>query len=258
MVRIDMIIDDNKIEFFFSELGHFKVVDANRHNLGIPGDALLSLEDFSLNSLILFRGHLEGKLEEIIHKEINEYIVPMSSIKAIDPTNKVFLLNVAKEELKQTSKDFNVPAQTIEFLKLKKLPVYSKSNEKLGRIVDIYYPIGDTCKFVVAGSELEEFFIKLRIVPNHDLLVPEQLINNLLDKIQISVDKNELIDVVAEVNSTKNPLDNLRFGGVHVIPKSIFSYYSTGENNDSIGQKGQLFSILDRNQFTEKRGYYEK
>ena len=182
------IFKNNKIEFFFSELGHFKVVDKNNYFLGTPSDAFLSLKDFSINSLILFKGFLEEKMKEMIHREINEYIVPMSTIKSINPSNKIILLKVEKEALKQTHQNFNAPEESIKFSKLKKLPLYSKSNEKLGRMTDLYYPIDDNCNFIVKGSELVKFLEDLKIIPNRDLLVPEQLISNLSDKIIIDVE----------------------------------------------------------------------
>ena len=264
-MRFDLRIDDNKIEFFFSELGHFKVVDTNKHVLGMPGDAFLSLEDFSINSLILFRGHLEEKLEDILHKEINEYVVPMSTIKAIDPNNKVILLNVAKEELKLTNKKFNAPEETIEFLRLRKLPLFSKSDEKLGRIVDIYYPIGDTCRFVVEGSELEEFLEKFRIVPNHDLIVPEHLINHLLDndKNQINVDKIDLITNLAEVSSKNFTIDQLRENRIHFMPKNLYDIRDDMKSGlkRTLTNLNQPFSrsfpgVVDERR--QKSGYYEK
>lgn len=196
-----MIIENNnKLDYFFTELHHFKVMDENGHIIGYPSDeALLSLENFSLNSLIVFKGILEEVLGEMIDTEIDKIheitkvLVPISNLKAIDPVNRIFILNVSIDEIKQIDSNFSAPAETIKYSDLKKYPVFTKDDIKLGRIIDIHY-YEDTCKFIITKTRLENLFSSIfYFKKNRHFVVPEELIEHLLDKIRIDKTKKDLI-----------------------------------------------------------------
>lgn len=190
-----MQIIDYKLEFLFSDLRNFKIVDIDNRELGVPNDVLLSLKDFSINSLILGKGY-------------NKYFIPIPKIKAIDLKSKKIILKESGDEIKNNGKYYTAPEETITYLKLKELPVYSKSNEKIGKIVDIFYPSEEPCQFIIAGSELRELLEKLKIITNLDLLVPEHLISHLSDKIQLNADKNDLITSLSK--SLRNPKEKIK------------------------------------------------
>lgn len=211
-----------KLDFFFSDLRYFKIVDKNGVTIGVPTDALLALKDFSIDSLILIKSFYGKMLKDANYKQISKYFIPMSTIGYIDSLNKVIILNESIDGIKYINMNFTGHEETIQYFKLKEIPIYSKSDEKIGTIVDIYYPSEDTCQFVVVTSVLREFFEKLHLVPNHNLMVPEHLITHLSEsKIQINVDKSELVKSLAQ--SLRNSKENKEKDFIQVINASDFS-----------------------------------
>lgn len=203
--------------FFFSHLSQFKVEDKNGKRIGNPGDALFS-EDLKIDSLILFGGMLEEKMEDLGLRENIDPIVPISTIKSFDEKNKKIVLNVAKEELKTTNNEYKAPEGFIQYIKLKKLPIFEKNNERIGRVIDIFFNAKGGYSFIVGGSALEEFLEKVRIIPDKDLIVPSSSVTEISDKIKINNAKSDLITTLYE-----NPSDPEKFLGknkVVFVPKN--------------------------------------
>lgn len=204
-----MILEQNKQDFFFSKLSQFKVEDKNGKNIGKPGDALFSKKDLSIDSLILFGGILEEKLEDLHMKENIDPIVPLSSIASIDEKGKKIVLKVAKEDLKSTNNAFVTPDGMIQYIKLKKLPIFEKGNENIGRVIDIHFLKQGGYKFIVGGSALEEFLEKVRVIPDKDLIIPASAVTEISDKIQIKLHKTDLLSTLEDTPENKDPKELL-------------------------------------------------
>jgi sporulation protein YlmC with PRC-barrel domain len=208
-----MLIGDKKSDFFFSQLAQFKVEDKNGKIIGKAGDAIFNKKDMTFNSLILFGGLLEEKMEDFGLKENIDPIVPISAIASVDQKKKKIVLNVDKSELKTTNKDFSAPEGTIQYIKLKKLAIYEKENEKIGRVIDIFFHSSGMYKFIVGGSALEEFLEKVRVIPDKDLIVPNSAIKEISDKIVLTVNKFDLLSTLEnEVLNPKKTLAQEKFG----------------------------------------------
>ena len=216
-----MLLEQNKEDFFFSKLSQFKVEDKNGKNIGKPGDALFSKKDLSINSLILFGGMLEEKLEDLGVKENIDPIVPLSSIASIDKKSKKIVLKVAKEDLKNTNNSFVAPDGMIQYIKLKRLPIYEKGNEKIGRVIDIHFLKQGSYKFIVGGSALEEFLEKVRIIPDKDLIIPSNAVTEISDKIQIKLNKNDLLSTLEERGQDKDPNEILTNQKAGFFPRGM-------------------------------------
>ena len=213
-----MLIDENKKHnFFFSNLSQFKVEDKDGKALGKPGDALFS-KDMKIDSLILFGGLLEEKMEDLGLRENIDPIVPLSAIKSIDEKKRKIVLNVAKKELKTTNADYNAPEGLIQYIKLKKIPIFEKNNEKIGRVIDIFFNEKGGYSFIVGGSALEEFLEKVRIIPDKDLIVPGSSVTEISDKIKIKSAKSELITTLYE--NITDPQQYLGKNKVVFVPKN--------------------------------------
>ena len=214
-----MFIGENKSDFFFSHLSRFKIEDKNGKTIGRAGDALFSNKDLSIHSLILFGGLLEEKMEDLGFRENIDPIVPISVIKSIDQKNRKITLTVPKEDLKTTDNNFVAPDGTIQYLKLKKLPIFEKGNEKIGRVIDIHFQKDGKYKFIVGGSALEEFLEKVRVIPDKDLIVPGSAVTEISDKIQINKSKVDLLTTLHEqIKDTKDYLTNEK---VTFVPKGV-------------------------------------
>lgn len=200
------LLVDKKEDFFFSNLSQFKVEDKNGKIIGKPGDALFSKKDFSINSLILFGGILEEKMEDIHLRENIDPIVPLSTIASVDQKKKKIVLKVSKEDLKHTDNNFVAPDGLIQYIKLKKLGIVEKNHEKIGRIIDIFFQADGKYKFIVGGSGLEEFLEKIRVIPDKDLIVPGSSVKEISDKIVLNVDKYSLLSTLESTSPTKELL----------------------------------------------------
>ena len=214
-----MFIGDKKSDFFFSHLSQYRVEDKNGKIIGRPGDALFLLKDLSIDSLILFGGLLEEKLEDLHLKENIDPIVPVSVIKTVDQKKKKITLNVGREELSATDDNYKAPAGKIQYLKLKKLPIFEKENERIGRVIDIHYRTDGKYSFIVGGSALEEFLEKIRVIPDKDLIVPSTSITEISDKIAIKLSKIDLITTLEDPNL--NPEDILKSNKVGFVSKDV-------------------------------------
>lgn len=192
-----MFFNDDKKNFFFSQLTQFEVEDKDGKKIGRPGDALLT-KGMKIDSLILFGGHLEEKLEALHLRENIDPIVPVSSIESIDEKKGIIRLKEAKRELRTTDKNFIAPAGLIQYIKLKKLPIYEKNNIKIGRVIDILFKANGDYSFIVGGGTLEEFLEEIRVIPDKDLIVPRSSVTEISDKIKINEQKNELITTLFE------------------------------------------------------------
>ena len=214
-----MLLDPNKKDFLFSKLSQFRVEDKNGKIIGRPGDALFSKKDLSIDSLILFGGMLEEKMEDFHLRENIDPIVPLTQIASIDEKKKKIVLKVAKEELKTTNNTFVAPEGMLQYIKLKKLPIYEKSNEKIGRVIDIHFLKEGGYKFIVGGSGLEEFLEKVRIIPDKDLIIPVNAVTEISDKIQIKLHKLDLLSTLEETH--QDPKELLRNEKAGFYPRGM-------------------------------------
>ena len=221
MIVKAMFLDDDKKNFFFSQLSQFEVVDKDSKKIGKPGDALFTKE-LNFNSLILFGGLLEEKMEALHLRENIDPIVPISDIDSIDYKKGIIRLNKTKNDLNKMDKNFPVPDGLIQYTKLKKLAIYEKNNVKIGRVIDILFKARGGYSFIVGGSGLEEFLEKIRIIPDNDLIVPSSSVVDISNKIKINENKDELITTLFEnVNNPINYLENKKSEFVPKKPPSI-------------------------------------
>lgn len=227
-----MFLEDNKTEFFYSELAHINVYDQYGKYVGRTGDALLSTNDLAINSLILFKGFLDEKLEDLTLKENNDPIVPIKAIESIDQHNKKMFLKVSLDDLQTTGKNFVTPVGTINFLILKRLVLHEKNNEKIGRILDIFYRPDGQYSLIVGGSHLEEFLEKIRIIPDKNLIIPRRFVTQIADEITIDLSKIDLITPLHDhKDSNANQNSNLD-------PREVFNPYKYSWIDAGLGYGG--------------------
>ena len=136
-------------------------------------------------------------------------IVPLTSIAHIDEKKKKIVLKVAKSDLKTTDNNFVAPEGMLQYIKLKKLPIYEKGNEKIGRVIDIHFLKQGGYKFIVGGSALEEFLEKVRVIPDKDLIIPGNAVTEISDKIQIKLQKTDLLSTLEAKHEDQDPKELL-------------------------------------------------
>lgn len=214
---MQMLIGDSKNDFFFSQLAKYKVEDKNGVTIGKPGDALLSTKDLSIESLILFGGMLEEKMEDIGLKENIDPIVPLTTIVSVDDKDKKIVLNVSKDDLKTTDNNYKAPDGKIQYIILKKLGIFSKDSEKIGRVIDIHFKQDGSYSLIVGGSGLEEFLEKVRVIPDKDLIVPKSAVTSIGSDIKIKSNKKDLLSTLED--SKENPKEFLAVDKVAFIPR---------------------------------------
>ena len=217
-----MLIDKN-FDFFFSNLAKFKVVDKNNVVVGRPGDALLNEKDLSIHSFIIFGSMLEERLEDMGFKENIDPIVPINLVEKEDISKRIYKLKVSKDELKATDNNFTAPMGTIHLIKLKKLSVFDKNNEKIGRVIDIFFQKNGKFQFIIGGSALEEFLEKIKIYPDIDLIVPSDSIAEIsVESIKLKVSK---IDLKTTLYSDVGSKDISKTSKPSFIPKGYSNQF---------------------------------
>lgn len=226
-----MFSGNKKYNFFFSQLAKFEVEDKNGKKIGKPGDALFT-KDIIIESLILFGGHLEEKMEDLHLRKNIDPIVPLTVIDSIDEQKGIIRLKVAKDELKTTDNNFKAPEGLIQYIKLKKLPIYEKDNVKIGRVIDILFKAHGGYSFLVGGSELEELLEEVRIIPDKDLIVPSSSVIDISDKIKINENKNELVTTLFQ--NVKNPYHFLEIKNSEFVTRRPLSAYEVERKEEMV------------------------
>lgn len=113
-----IFLDTDKNNLYFSQLAQYEVEDKNSKKIGSPGDALFTNE-LKIDSLILFGGYLEEKMENLHLRKNIDPVVPVSVIDSIDDSKKLIHLKIAKSELKTANDGFVAQSGLIQYTKLK-------------------------------------------------------------------------------------------------------------------------------------------
>ncbi|MHA2363597.1 MAG: PRC-barrel domain-containing protein [Candidatus Hodarchaeales archaeon] len=192
---------------FFSYLKKFKVLDKDDKVLGHIGDLLLNKENINIHSLIIYGSFIEEKLEDIGLREDIDEIVPLNVFTQQNLTEKHLKIKKWKRDLKTTGKGWKVPENCYQFSKLKKIPVYNRSNEKIGKIVDIGFDNKGRYFIIVRGKFLAGIFA------DEDLFIPQINIKTFSEeKIVLNISEVAVANIEIKNNTKKGlNLEKARF-----------------------------------------------
>jgi sporulation protein YlmC with PRC-barrel domain len=193
-----MVFGDG-VSFFFSDLKEYSVLDINGNNLGSVGDALFQIDSgmIKLHSLILYGGWIEEKLEDIKLQENIDPIIPIEVIIKEDPESQTFTINLEKNNVKATTKEWKIPSGLLQFSQMKKVPIYDKNGITVGSIIDIFFHANHWHKLIIGGNWLDKFLKKIKGKLYTELILPISKVTEFSkDNIQTNLIEEELERVI--------------------------------------------------------------
>ena len=208
----------------FSQMMRKKVVDSTGKHIGTVNDFIVSYTPTSvaLKSIVMGGGRIEEFLESI---GLRPDVDPVFQMDCISQIQDDIELITSGESLKTTLDDGTIGEGDMRLSKFSKLPIVDSSDMKVGNVIDIWFDINGAPWLVVGGGFIQEAMERIGVVPDIDLLVPMEYIDNIskheiklkYTKFQLEATCQEEYDkYMRELASTHQPGDarhaSLKFG----------------------------------------------
>lgn len=208
----------------FSQMMKKNVVDSVGKNIGTVNDFIISYtsNNVSLKSIVLGGGRIEEFLESIGVRPDKDPVFQMDCISQIQDEIE---LVTSGESLKTTLDEGSIGDGDMRLSQFSKLPIIDSDEMKVGNVIDVWFDINGAPWLVVGGGSLQEFMERIGVIPDIDLLIPMEYIDNISDKevklmytkFQLeSTCQDEYNKYMRELSSTHEPGDarhaSLKFG----------------------------------------------
>ncbi|MHA2091445.1 MAG: hypothetical protein ACW98K_11345 [Candidatus Kariarchaeaceae archaeon] len=181
------------IQTDFGQLRKVKVIDVDGIDVGKVIDFVVD-QDFKLSKFILGGSFIE-ELKERIGLKVDDD--PVVSLESIDQTGTPVVnqvqLTIKAEELSNKLDPKAIGSDEYVFSQLSKYDVVSNKGDRIGKIVDALLAKDGLTSFVLGERALVEFFERVGLIGNYDLLIPPKCIAKIQDQeIRITSSKEEL------------------------------------------------------------------
>ena len=178
--------------------------------MGSKGKKIGHINDFTftfngslkLSQFILGGGIWEEILESLKLRPDKDPIFNASLIKRIGDQIQ---LDTDVESLKTTLDECAISDDEIRLSELSKLDIFDENGVKIGNVIDVDFDVDGKASLIVGGSFVEEKLESLGIKPDIDIIVPDDVIESISDKIQLMVTKDELESTLEDVLHERNP-----------------------------------------------------
>lgn len=194
-------MEEFRVKIDFSYLKKFKVMDKNNNEVGKVIDFSFN-KNYNPTKFILGGSLIEELREDLGLKPDDDPIVPVNLINKIDMNEKKAYLSVDKKELKNKLDREALPPTDKLFSQITKCDVYSKDDQKLGKVVDALFSPNDDVSFVLGDSKFVEFLENVGLLGNYDLLLPSKHITEMNMPNQIKIDQSKH-DLTVLLNNEK-------------------------------------------------------
>ncbi|MFW9919103.1 MAG: PRC-barrel domain-containing protein [Candidatus Thorarchaeota archaeon] len=178
------------------------VVGMDGEKIGNIGDFTFTFDgDLKLSQFILTGSVFEEFLEAIKARPDKDPVFNSSMIKKLD--DKVHL-DTSRNGLKTTLDKGAISEDEIRLSTIEKLSIYDKNGISIGKAIDVDFDVDGSASLIVGGGFFEEKLEALGLKKDIDIIVPGNVIEEISDRIQLKVEKQDLSltmeEVVAETN----------------------------------------------------------
>ena len=185
------------------EIMKIDVIDAKGDKIGHINDFTFTFDgSLKLSQFILGGGTWEELLESLKLKPDKDPIFNASLISKIGDN---IHLNSDVDSLKTTLDECAISDNELRLSELSKLNIFDENGENIGNVIDVDFDVDGRASLIVGGSFIEEKLEALGIKPDFDIIVPDDAIESISDKIQLMVSKDELETTLEEVLADRNP-----------------------------------------------------
>ena len=157
------------------------VVDSTGKDIGKVNDFVISYtpKSVTLKSIVLGGGRIEEFLESI---GLRPDVDPVFQMDCISQIQDEIVLITEGEKLKTTLDEGTIGEGDMRLSKFSKLPIMDSDGMKVGNVIDVWFDINGEPWLVVAGGIMEEVMERLSVLPDIDLLIPMQFLDNISEK----------------------------------------------------------------------------
>ncbi|MCK5240482.1 MAG: PRC-barrel domain-containing protein [Candidatus Thorarchaeota archaeon] len=165
----------------FSQMMKKNVVDSTGKDIGKVNDFIISYtpKSVTLKSIVLGGGRIEEFLESI---GLRPDVDPVFQMDCISQIQDEIVLITEGEKLKTTLDEGTIGEGDMRLSKFSKLPIMDSDGMKVGNVIDVWFDINGEPWLVVAGGIMEEVMERLSVLPDIDLLIPMQFLDNISEK----------------------------------------------------------------------------
>ncbi len=210
----------------FSQMMKKNVVDSTGKNIGTVNDFIVSYtpNSVSLKSVVLGGGRIREFLESI---GLRPDVDPVFQMDCISQIQDDIELITSGERLKTTLDEGSIGKGDMRLSKFSKLPIMDSDGMKVGNVIDVWFDINGEPWLVVGGGKLQETMERIGVIPDIDLLIPKEYIDNISEKdVKLKYTKfqleatcqSEYDKYMRELSSTHEPGD-ARHAALKFSPK---------------------------------------
>ena len=185
------------------ELMKLSVIGAKGQKVGHINDFTFTFNgSLNLSQFILGGGMWEELLESLKLRPNKD---PIFNASLIEKIGDQIHLNTDVESLKTTLDECAISDDEIRLSELSKLAIFDEDGVKIGNVIDVDFDVDGKASLIVGGGFVEEKLESLGIKPDIDIIVPDDVIESISDKIQLMVSKDELESTLEDVLREHNP-----------------------------------------------------
>ncbi len=174
----------------FSDLKNKSVIDITGQKIGRVIDLLFSFAEgkVQLKTFVLGGSRIQEFLESLSVRPDIDPVFPIDMINRVED-DKLFL-NI---EYKKLGEPVKPGKKEMRLSDLSDIQIRDVDGKKIGKIEDVWFDESGSIWFIVGGGFFEELLETLRIQPNIDLLVPQDIVKSISpNEIKIKVTKDQL------------------------------------------------------------------
>ncbi len=137
-----------------SSLKYKRVIDSDGNDIGTIKDAVVNVNSLNVRGFVIHGSRLEELMEDLKLRTDVDPLVLNDSIENFD--NKLISLNVNKEKLSNVMAQGEIKEDEILFSQLRKKPVFSNQNEKVGIFSDIFFDSEGASSYSLGGQVFQK------------------------------------------------------------------------------------------------------
>ncbi|OLS27185.1 MAG: hypothetical protein HeimC2_12950 [Candidatus Heimdallarchaeota archaeon LC_2] len=137
-----------------SSLKYKRVIDSDGNDIGTIKDAVINMNSLELRGFVIHGSRLEELMETLKLRADVDPLLSNDFIENFD-TNQI-TLNVNKEKLSNAMAQGEIKEDEILFSQLRKIPVFSKQNRKVGIFSDIFFDSQGLSSYSLGGQVFQK------------------------------------------------------------------------------------------------------
>lgn len=137
-----------------SSLKNKRVIDSDGNDIGTIKDAVVNMNSLNVRGFVIHGSRIEELMEDLKLRTDVDPLLSNDSIANYD--NKLITLNVNKERLSNVMAEGEIKEDETLFSQLRRIPVHSKLNKKIGIFSDIFFDNEGVASYSLGGQSFQK------------------------------------------------------------------------------------------------------